>query len=64
MGDQITIKGVFSQEANMEAERIMKAKNQFITMNATNIRTTTIEAVQCLYMMSRWKNPNENTKFV
>ena len=64
MGDQITVKGVFSQEANLEADKIMKKPNQLITMNVTNIRTTTIEAVQCLYMMSRWKNPNENTKFV
>lgn len=63
-GDQITLKGVFSQEANLEAEKIMRSNSQFITMNTTNKRTSEIESIQTLYMMTRWNNPNEKTEWV
>ena len=53
-GDQVTAKGVYSQEANAEAERIMKSLTNILSVNGSNIRTTTIEAIQTLYMMSRW----------
>lgn len=58
-GDQITMKGVFSQEANAEAERIMKAYTNILGINGTNVRSTTIEAIQTLYSISMWKNPDK-----
>ena len=57
--DQVTVKGVFSQEANEEAERIMKSYTNILSVNGNNIRLSTIEAVQTLYSITRWNNPNE-----
>jgi hypothetical protein len=57
--DQITIKGVFSQEANLEAEKLMRSKAAILNVNGNNIRTTKIEGIQTLYCATRWKNPNE-----
>ena len=57
--DQITAKGVYSQEANMEAARKMYQLSNILTINGSNIRLTTIEAIQGLYMTTRWANPNE-----
>ena len=53
-GDQVTVKSVFSQEANLEAEQKMKAISNILSVNGNNIRKTTNEAVQTLYMMTRW----------
>lgn len=53
-GDQITVKSVFSQEANIEAEQKMRAVSNFLSVNGNNIRTTTNEAVLTLFMMTRW----------
>lgn len=58
-GDQITVKGVFSQEANEEANEIMHSVKNIMNTNCHNKRTTTIEAIQTCYSVSRWKNPNE-----
>lgn len=59
-GDQITIKGVFSQEANLEAEKIMKSPAYLLSSNGSNLRVSTIEVIQALYCCTRWKNPNEH----
>jgi DNA-directed RNA polymerase beta' subunit len=59
-GDQITVKGVFSQEANLEAEKIMYSKASFMSINGTPTRTTTLEAIQCCYGVTRWANPKEH----
>ena len=53
-GDQVTVKSVFSQEANEEAEKKMKAISNILSVNGNNVRKTTNEAVQTLYMMTRW----------
>ena len=63
-GDQITLKSVFSQEANLEAERLIMSPTNFISINGSNIRTSEIEAVQTLYSMTRWKNKNETGDYV
>jgi hypothetical protein len=57
--DQITGKIVFSQEANAEAERIMRSFTNVLGIDGGCIRKTEIEGIQTLYCMSRWKNPNE-----
>ena len=53
-GDQITMKGVFSQEANKEAEEILNAYTNILNINGNNTRTTSIEAVQTIFSMSMW----------
>ena len=63
-GDQITLKSVFSQEANLEAEQLIMNPTNFISINGSNIRTSEIEAVQTLYSMTRWKNKNETMDYV
>ena len=52
-GDQVTIKGVFTQEANIEAKKIMKSKTHILNVNGSNMRTTTNEAIQTLYMLTK-----------
>jgi len=53
---QITLKGLFSQEANKEAEDIMRAKSHILNIAGTNMRKTTNEGVQTLYMMTKFDN--------
>jgi hypothetical protein len=57
--DQITGKIVFSQEANEEAERIMKSFVNIFKINGSCARLSEIEAIQSLYSISRWANPKE-----
>lgn len=63
----MSIKGVFSQEANAECDRIVKSKANILDINASNVRMTENEAIQTLYTLTKrthpddamWKNPNE-----
>ena len=57
--DQITCKTVFSQEANQEAEEKMRSMSNILSINGNNVRTSSLEVIQTLYMCTRWKNPNE-----
>lgn len=50
---QVTLKGVFSQEANIEAERILYSKSHILNIYGENMRTTTNEGVQTLYMLTK-----------
>lgn len=52
-GDQVSIRTVFSQEANIECARLMKEPTQFLNGNGSNVRTTTNEAIQTLYMITK-----------
>lgn len=52
-GDQVTVKGLYSLEANEEAERIMSQKSFVVGMNSSNIRKTDNECVQCLYTLTK-----------
>ena len=54
-GDQVTCKGVFSQQANLEAEKIMKSKVNVIGIAGQGIRTTTNETIQTLYSMTKYE---------
>ena len=53
-GDQITVKGVFSQTANQEAEKIMRSKMNIIGVAGQGIRASTNETVQTLYSMTKF----------
>lgn len=52
-GDQVTVKGSFTQEAIQEAERIMNSPVSVINIFGGNMRTTTNEGIQTAYMMTR-----------
>ena len=52
-GDQVSVRVVFSQEANAECERLHGAPTNFLSANGTNVRVTTNEAIQTLYMLTK-----------
>ena len=52
-GDQVTIKGLYSQEANMEAEEIMNSLSYIININGENMRTSSKECIEGLYQLTR-----------
>ena len=53
-GDQITVKSVFSQEANAECEKIMHRKSNVLSVCGSNVRVTTNEGIQTIYMLTRF----------
>ena len=55
-GDMITCKGLFSQEANQEADKILRSKSHILNVYGENMRQTTNEGIQTIYMMTRFKN--------
>ena len=52
-GDQISVRTLFSQEANLEAERIMSSNMNFFNSAGSNVRATTNEAVQTIYALTK-----------
>ena len=56
-GDQLSIKGVFSQEANAECDRIVRSKANILDINASNVRKSTNECIQTLY--THYKKPKK-----
>lgn len=51
-GDQITVKAVYTEEANNELEAYMNSKAQFIGLNGVNMRGPEKEALQAMYNMT------------
>ena len=54
-GDQVTLKGVYSQEANQEAEKLLMSKSHILNIYGQNMRRTTNEGVQTLYMLTKFE---------
>jgi DNA-directed RNA polymerase beta' subunit len=54
-GDQVTVKGLYSQEANREAEEIMMGKHHILNIYGQNMRKTTNEGIQTLYMLTKFE---------
>jgi len=52
-GDQMSLVGMFTQEANAEAEKIMKSKMSLVTADGRPSRNVSNEAVLSLYMMTK-----------
>lgn len=52
-GDQVSDRTVYSQEANLEAEKIIDSKINYLSVNGNIKRTTTNEAIQTLYMLTK-----------
>lgn len=51
-GDQVTVKGVWTTEANEELDKQMKSKKQYIGLSGKNVRTGSNEAIQSLYSLT------------
>ena len=53
-GDMVSIKGCFTQEANLEAAKIMTQKANILNVYGENVRATSNEGVQTLYMLTKF----------
>lgn len=52
-GDQVTVKGVYTAEANAECDRLVRGKANILDINASNVRKSTNENVQTLYTLTK-----------
>jgi len=60
-GDMLTVSGVFSDEANADAERYMQDKKYIMTLIGDNSRVIQRDFVQTLYSLTKQpRNPGEN----
>ena len=51
-GDTVTIKGIYTEEANAELDKIMNSKYNFITTANKGIRVSSNEAIQSLFNLT------------
>ncbi len=51
-GDQVTVKPVYSIEANAELKEQLNSKRHYITLAGMNIAQTTNEGVMALYSLT------------
>lgn len=51
-GDQITLKGVFSEEANKELDKHLRDKSHYFNLGGKGVRTSDKEAMQSLYNLT------------
>lgn len=59
-GDQVTVKIIWTQEANEECERIMNSKSFFISPNGENVRKIKFECYQTMFDLT--KDPDKDSK--
>lgn len=52
-GDMVTIRGVFTNEANEEAEKLIRSKRNILTITGKNNRPISMEAIQTLYELTK-----------
>jgi len=52
-GDTVSLRAVFTQEANMEADRYIKSKAHVLDQSGSNARTLGNEAIQALFGFTR-----------
>lgn len=52
-GDQVSVKGVWTQEANEELEKFINSTSNYIDLGGSNIRVSTNEAIQSLYCLTK-----------
>lgn len=51
-GDQCTVKGVFSEEANKELAEQLNSKSHYFNLGGKGVRTSSKEAIQSLYNLT------------
>ena len=52
-GDQVTIKGIYSLEANESADNILTNKSTVLSINGSNMRKCDCEVIQTLYVLTK-----------
>ena len=52
-GDQVNVRGVWTEEANEELDKFSSSISNYIDLGGINIRVSTNEAVQSLYCMTK-----------
>ena len=52
-GDQITVKGVYTEEANQELEEFMNSKQNFITFGGKPSKASEGDAIQSIYAFTK-----------
>lgn len=52
-GDTVSVKGVWSEESNIELDKYLKSKGNFIDIGARNIRYSSSEAIQSIYDLTK-----------
>ena len=52
-GDQITLKSVYTKEANDELKEHINKKSNFITLGADNIKSSSGDAVMAVYSLTK-----------
>lgn len=55
-GDQVTCKGIFTQEANENADKIMRSKAYILNIYGQTVRNLGNEGIQTLYTLTRFKS--------
>ena len=51
-GDQVTVKGIYTNEANEELEEQLNSKSHFFNLGGKGVRTSDKEAMQSLYNLT------------
>ena len=59
-GDQVTVKIIWSQEANAEIEEVMNSKSFYISPSGSNVRSIKYECLQTMYDLT--KDPGKDSK--
>ena len=65
-GDQITVKGVYTEEANQELAEFMNSKQNFVTFGGKPSKASEGDAIQSIYVFTKVLNDTkltENIKF-
>lgn len=52
-GDQVTVKGIYSVEANKELSDFIDSKAHFINLGGSNVRVLSNEGIQSLYSLTK-----------
>ena len=61
-GDVVTIKGVYTNEANSELKEFMTSKQNFVSFGASPTRASEGDAVQAMFALTRVLSDTHITK--
>lgn len=59
-GDMVSIKGIYSKEANAELEKQLNSKSHFINLGAENVMSVGNEGKQAIYDLTKILNDDKN----
>ena len=61
-GDMVTIKGVFTNEANDELKEFMRSKQNYVSFGVSPTRASEGDAVQAMFALTRVLSDTKITK--